>query len=134
MRATVLFPLLLWASSHVAQAEAEPDLLPAASHDLALTCLALWVVNLESEGAGPDPAAFAQQMVFFSRLIAQKATPDQAAGFDSRFAEELDHYRSLQAALDNPATRDEADMDLTGTGKMCWFSALMDRGGPYEGQ
>ena len=124
MRLTALIPLLFLATPLVAQTEAEFDLLPAVSHDLALTCLALWVTNLESDGAGINPAAFAQEMVFFSRLIAQKATPDEAASFDTRFAAQLDFYRTLRAALNNPATRDEADMDLTGTGKMCWFQAL----------
>lgn len=134
MRLTALIPLLFLATPLVAQTVAEPDPLPAASHDLAMTCLALWVTNLESEGAGLDPAGFAQEMVFFSRIIAQKATPEEAASFDSRFAAMVDFYRTQQAALGNPATRDEADMELTGTGKMCWFQALAAEGGPYEGQ
>jgi hypothetical protein len=134
MRLAVLIPLFLCATPLVAQTVAETDMLPAFSHDEAMTCLALWVTNLEREGAGLDPAGFAKEMVFFSRLIAQKATPEEAANFDTRFAEEVDLIRSWQAALDNPATREEADMDLTGTGKMCWFQALAAEGGPYEGQ
>lgn len=134
MRLTALIPLLFLATPLVAQTEAEVDVLPAVSHDLAMTCLALWVTNLETEGAGPNPADFAKEMVFFSRIIAHRATPEEAASFDSRFAEEVAYYRTLQAALDNPASRDEADMDLTGTAKMCWFQALAAEGGPYEGQ
>jgi hypothetical protein len=134
MRLTALVPLLFLATPLLAHTEAEMDLLPPFSHDQALTCLALWVVNLETDGAGLDPAGFAQEMVFFSRLITAKATPEEAVSFDARFAEELTVIRSLRAALDNPATREEADMDLTGTGKMCWFQALAAEGGPYEGR
>ncbi len=104
------------------------------SHDLALTCLALWVSDLENNGATSHPADKAKEMVFFSRLIAQKATADEATNFDTLFAEKLNFYRATQAAMDNPATRDEADMELTGSGKMCWFQVLVADGGPYEGQ
>ncbi len=131
---TALIPLVAAAAPLFAQTQAEEELLPGFSHDQAVTCLALWVVNLESEGPGLDPAGFAQEMVFFSRLIALKATPDQAAGFDARFAQEIQLIQSWEAALDNPATRDDADMELTGTAKMCWFQALAAEGGPYEGQ
>lgn len=134
MRLTALIPMLFLATPLVAHTEAELDLLPPVSHDLALTCLALWVTTLETEGMGLDPAGFAQEMVFFSRIIAQKATPEETASFDTRFAEQVDFYRTRQAELENPATREEADMDLTGTGKMCWFHALLAEGGPYEGR
>ena len=133
MRLTALIPLILCASPLAAQTEAEADLMPRGSHDLALTCLALWVSDLETS-PGIDTAAKAKEMVFFARLIAQKATAEEVANFDTLFAEKLDHYRKAQAALNNPATQEEADMDLTGTGKMCWFEILQDVGGPYEGQ
>jgi hypothetical protein len=134
MRLIALVPLLFLGAPLSAQTDAGSDLLPGFTHDQAMSCLALWVTNLESEGAGLDPASFAQEMVFFSRLIAQKATPEEAASFDTRFAEEVGFYRTRRADLGNPALRDEADMELTGTGKMCWFQALAAEGGPYEGQ
>lgn len=134
MRPAALFPLLLCATPLVAQTETVTDLLPGVSHDLAMSCLALWVSDLEVSGAGIDPAGKAKQLVFFSRLIAQKATAEEAASFDTRFAEELDFYRARRAELANAATRDEAEMELTGTGKMCWFQVLAAEGGPYEGQ
>ncbi len=133
MRLAALIPLILCVTPLAAQTEAEADLMPRGSHDLALTCLALWVSDLE---ANPDidTAAKAKEMVFFSRLIAQKATAEEVANFDTQFDEELDHYRKAQADLNNPATQEEADMDLTGTGKMCWFDILQDLGGLYAGQ
>jgi hypothetical protein len=134
MRLTFLLPFILCATPLVAQTEAEPEVLPTVSHGLAMTCLALWASDIEANSAGIDPAAKAKEMVFFARLIAQTATPEEAALFDSLFDEEMAYYRSLQAELNNPATRDEADMDLTGTGKMCWFQVLAAEGGPYEGQ
>ncbi len=134
MRLTALIPLIACATPIFAQTKAGTDHLPAVSHDLAMACLALWVSDLEVNGAGIDPAGKAKELVFFSRLIAQKATAEEAASFDTRFAREVDFYRTLQAALGDPATRDEADMDLTGTGKMCWFQALAAEGGPYEGE
>lgn len=134
MRLTHIFPFILCATSLVAQTKTDPEFFSQVSHGMAMTCLALWASDLEANGAGIDPAAKAKEMVFFSRLIAQKATPEEAARFDSLFDEEVAYYRTLQAALDDPETRDEADMDLTGTGKMCWFQALAAEGGPYEGQ
>jgi hypothetical protein len=134
MRLTALAPLLFLATPLLAHTEAESDLLPPFSHAEAMSCLALWVVNLESDEPTLDPAGFAQEMVFFSRLITARATPDEAASFDSRFAEEVDLIRSWQTALDNPATREEADLNLTYTGKMCWLHALTGEGGPYEGR
>jgi hypothetical protein len=133
MRLTALVPLLALATPLLAQTEAETDLMPGVSHDLALTCLALWVSELE---ASPETntADKVKEMVFFSRLIAQKATAEEAANFDTLFGETLDFYRATQAALDNPATREEADMELTGSGKMCWFQILQEEGGLYEGQ
>jgi hypothetical protein len=134
MRLTALAPLLFLATPLLAHTEAESDLLPPFSHDDAMACLALWAVNLEADGADLDPVSFAQEMVFFSRLITARATPEEAASFDSRFAEEVDLIRSWRAELDNPATREEADMNLTYTGKMCWFHALLGPGGPHEGR
>ena len=134
MRLTALFPLLLCATPLVAQTSDDTDLLTGVSHDLALTCLALWVSDLEDEGAGSNTADKAKEIVYFSRLIAQKATAAEAANFDTLFAEKLDFYRATQAAMDNPATREEADMEVTGSGKMCWFQVLVAEGGPYEGQ
>ena len=134
MRLTTLFPLLLCATPLVAQTEADMDLMPQVSHDLALTCLAYWVSDLEANGPGVNMEGTAKEIVFFSRLIAQKATANEAATFDTRFAEQLDFYRTTQAAMDNPETREEADMELTGSGKMCWFEILQGEGGPYEGQ
>lgn len=134
MRLTAVLPLIICAAPLAAWAEAETDLMPSVSHDLALTCLALWVSDLEDDGAASSPADKAKEMVFFSRLIAQKATAEEAADFDTLFAEKLNFYRATQAAMDNPATREEADMELTGSGKMCWFQVLVAEGGPYEGQ
>ena len=132
--APALVPLILCAAPALAQTAPDEGLLPGFSHDQAMSCLALWVTRLESEGPGLDPATVAQEMVFFARLVAQKSTPDEAATFDSRFAEMVAQFRAWQAALKDPATREEADMDLTETGKMCWFQALAAEGGPYEGQ
>jgi hypothetical protein len=134
MRLTTLIPLIFCATPLFAQTDVEADLMPQVSHDLALTCLAYWVSDLEANGPGANIEVTAKEMVFFSRLIAQKATADEAAAFDTRFAEQLDFYRKTQAAMDNPATREEADMELTGSGKMCWFEILQAEGGPYEGQ
>jgi hypothetical protein len=133
MRLTALVPLLALVTPLFAQTEAETELMPRVSHDLALTCLALWVSEVE---ASPDTniADKVKEMVFFSRLIAHKATAEEAANFDTLFGETLDFYRTTQAALDNPATREEADMELTGSGKMCWFQILQEEGGLYEGQ
>jgi hypothetical protein len=134
MRLTALVLLLALATPLAAQAEAESDPMPTVSHDLALTCLALWVSDLETDVAGTNLADKASEIVFFSRLIAQKATAEEVANFDTLFAEKLDFYRTTQAALNIPATREEADLELTGSGKMCWFQILQNEGGPYEGQ
>jgi hypothetical protein len=134
MRQTALVLLFALATPLAAQTEAESDLMPTVSHDLALTCLALWVSDLEADGAGTTLADKASEIVFFSRLIAQKATAEEAANFDTLFADKLDFYRRTQAAMNTPATREEADMELTGSGKMCWFQILQEEGGPYEGQ
>ncbi len=134
MRLTPLIPLVLCAAPLVAETHAETELMPRVSHELALRCLALWVSDLEANGPGVNIEGTAKEMVFFSRLVAQKATAAEAATFDTLFATELDFYRKTQAASDNPATREEADMELTGSGKMCWFQVLQEEGGPYEGQ
>lgn len=120
---------LLLALSTPAFAQTE-DLLPLFTHDEAITCMAYSVVEVEWNGLS-DPARFATQMVFFSRLIAAKATASDRAAFDARFAERLALMRGLHAEMDDPAKRDEADDILTGTGKMCWYQALAAEGGPF---
>lgn len=106
------------------------DPLPLFTHDDAVTCMAYAVVEVERNGAS-DPAGFATQMVFFSRLIAAKATASDRAAFDARLAERLALMRGLHAEMDDPAKREEADDILTGTGKMCWYQALAAEGGPF---
>lgn len=128
-RLAVLSFLTVIALTPGARAE---ELLPLFPHDDAVTCLAYTVAGFEHSGPDADPAKTAAEMVFFARLIAMKATAEDEAGFDARFAADLAHYRALQEALDDPARRDEADMDLTGTGKFCWFQALAADGGLYE--
>lgn len=129
MRATVLLAFALCA----AQTAGAEDLFPSLSHDDALTCMAYSVTDVERNGT-QDPARFAQEMVFWSRLIAMKATEADQAAFDSRFAEELAFYRDPKFEGDAPATPEEVDEILTGTAKMCWFQGLAAEGGPYEGE
>lgn len=129
MRATVLLPFALCAAQ-IAGAE---ERLPNFSHDDALTCMAYSVVDVELTGT-QDPAKFAQEMVFWSRLIAMKATEADQAAFETRFAETLAFFRDPKFEGDAPATPEEVDEILTGTAKMCWFEALAAEGGPYEGQ
>ena len=122
---------ILTASALTSAVRAE-DLLPLFLHDDAVTCMAYTVAAFEHSGPDADAAKTAAELVFFARLIAMKATPKDEADFDAGYAEKLAQYRSLEAALDDPARRDEADMDLTGTGKMCWYQALAAEGGLYE--
>jgi hypothetical protein len=128
-RLAVVSFLTVTALTQGARAE---ELLPLFLHDDAVTCLAYTVSDFENGGPDADPAKTAAEMVFFARLVAIKATPEDEAGFDARFAADLAHYRMLHQALDDPARRDEADMDLTGTAKFCWFQALAAEGGLYE--
>lgn len=122
---------LLLLSALPLQAEAI-DPLPGFDLGQAITCLAYTVANAEQNGPGPDPAALAQEMVFFSRLIAAKSSPEDHAAFDARFAEELAFYRNPSFEEGQPATPEEVDEILTGTGKMCWYEALAAEGGPFS--
>jgi hypothetical protein len=127
MRASVL----VLASALPLHAQAV-DPLPNFDLDASITCLAYAVNEIERT---PDTAASrAEWMVFFSRLIAAKSGPQDHAAFEARFAEELEALRNPMFDVNQPATPDEADEILTGTGKMCWFQALAAEGGPYEGQ
>ncbi|MFM7336033.1 MAG: hypothetical protein ACKO1H_16785 [Tabrizicola sp.] len=104
------------------------DPLPDFDLDSAITCLAYSAVDIEQN---PDAAVDrAEWMVFFSRLIAVKST--DAAAFEGRFAKEVAFYRAPSFEEGVPATPEEADEILTGTGKMCWFEALAAEGGPFS--
>lgn len=106
------------------------DPLPDFDLDSAITCLAYSAVDIEQN---PDAAADrAEWMVFFARLIAVKSTEADAAAFDARFAGELAFYRAPSFEEGVPATPEEVDEILTGTGKMCWFDALAAEGGPFH--
>jgi hypothetical protein len=108
------------------------DPLPNFSLDSAITCLAYTANEIERY---PDYAANrVEWMVFFSRLIAVKSTEADLAEFNALFAQELAALRNPMIDEGVPATPEEADEILTGTGKMCWFQALAAEGGPYEGQ
>jgi hypothetical protein len=105
------------------------DPLPGFDLDSAITCLAYSAVDIEQN---PDAAADrAEWMVFFARLIAVKSTGADAATFADRFAKELAFYRNPSFEEGVPATPEEVDEILTGTGKMCWFDALAAKGGPF---
>ncbi|WP_103255720.1 hypothetical protein [Tabrizicola aquatica] len=108
------------------------DPLPGFDLDSSITCLAYTANEIERN---PDYAANrVEWMVFFSRLIAVKSTEADLAEFNSLFAQELAMLRNPMIDDGVPATPEEADEILTGTGKMCWFQALAAEGGPYEGQ
>ena len=108
------------------------DPLPGFALDSAIVCLAFSVIEVEQN---PTYAATrAEWMVFFSRLIAAKSSPQDHIAFEARFAEALDALRHPMFDVNEPATAEQADEILTGTGKMCWFQALAAEGGPYEGQ
>ena len=127
MRAAVLLVL----SVLPLQAQAI-DPVPGFDLDSAITCLAYTAYEIERY---PDYAeSRVMWMVFFSRLIAVKSGPEDHAAFDARFAEALDALRNPMFDVNEPATPEEADEILTGTGKMCWFQALAAEGGPYQDQ
>lgn len=108
------------------------DPLPGFDLDQAITCLAYSTVDVEQNPAAA--AERAQWMVFFARLIAAKSTEADAAAFPGILARELDFYRAPSYEEGVPATPEEVDEILTGTGKMCWYDALAAEGGPfYEG-
>lgn len=106
------------------------DPLPDFDLDSAIACLAFSVADIEQN---PESAADrAEWMVFFSRLIAAKSTEADAEAFDDRFAKELAFYRAPSFEEGTPATPEEVDEILTGTGKMCWYDALAAEGGPFH--
>lgn len=105
------------------------DPLPGFELDSAITCLAYTAVDIEQNpAAAADRAAW---LVFFSRLIAVKSTDADAAAFDDRYAKDLAFYRAPYVEEGVPATPEEVDEILTGTGKMCWYDALAAEGGPF---
>ncbi|MBN8631863.1 MAG: hypothetical protein J0L76_13525 [Rhodobacterales bacterium] len=108
------------------------DPVPTFDLDSSITCLAYTLYEIERN---PDYAASrAEWLVFFSRLIEAKSGPEDRAAFKARFDEALESLRNPMFDVNEPATPEEADEILTGTGKMCWFQALAAEGGPYEGQ
>ena len=107
------------------------DPLPDFSLDGAITCLAFTISEIESDPEGKTAASRAEAIVFFSTLIAAKSTPATAETLGARFAEELRFFRAPSYEEGIPATPEEADEILTGTGKMCWYEALAAEGGPY---
>lgn len=124
LRATAL----LLATALPLQAQAV-DPLPDFSLDASITCLAFAVIEVETYPG--HAASRAEWMVFFSRLIAVKSTEADHAAFAAIFAEALESLRNPMIDVNLPATPEEADEILTGTGKMCWFQALAAEGGPY---
>jgi len=133
MRANAIAAAIALATLGLSQpAMAGPtDPLPGFDLGQAIACLAYRVADVELNGPGPDPAALATELVFFSRLIAIKSGSDDHAAFDAKFAEELAFYRNPSFEEGQVATPDEVDEILTGTGKMCWFEALAAEGGPF---
>jgi hypothetical protein len=107
------------------------DPLPDFSLDGAITCLAYAVSDIESDPKGQTAANRADWIVFFSTLIAAKSKPADAKSIGDRFAEELLFFRAPSYEPGAPATPEEVDEILTGTGKMCWYEALAAEGGPY---
>jgi hypothetical protein len=110
------------------------DPLPNFDLDSAITCLALAVAEVEGDTDGTIAADRADWIVFFSSLIAAKSTKADADAVGARFAEELLFLRNPSFEEGVPATPEEADDILTGTGKMCWFQALAAEGGPFADQ
>ena len=107
---------------------------PVPTFDLgsSITCLAYTVNEIERN---PDYAASsAESLVFFAHLIAVKSSAEDHAAFKARFAAALESLRHPMFDVNEPATPEEADEILTGTGKMCWFQALAAEGGPYADQ
>jgi hypothetical protein len=107
------------------------DPLPDFSLDAAISCLAFTISEIESDPEGKTAASRAEVVVFFSTLIAAKSTPADAKTLGDQFAEELRFFRAPSYEEGAPATPEEADEILTGTGKMCWFNALAAEGGPF---
>ncbi len=131
MRLIPLFPLILCATPLFAQTEMV-DPVPGFDLQSSILCLAFTVHEIESI---PDYAeSRADWLIFFSRLIMAKSSPEDNAAFPARFADALESLRNPMFDVNEPATPEEADEILTGTGKMCWFQALAAEGGPYEGQ
>jgi hypothetical protein len=122
---------LLLLSALPLQAEAV-DPVPSFDLQSSITCLAFAVHEIETNPS--SAASRAEWLVFFSRLIAAKSTPEDHATFERDYAEALNSLRNPMIDEGVPATPEEADEILTGTGKMCWFQALAAEGGPYEGQ
>lgn len=127
MRALILLVL----STLPLQAEAV-DPVPTFDLQSSILCLAFAVHEIESNPGYAESRA--EWLVFFSRLIAAKSGPEDHAAFESSYAQALDSLRNPMFDVDEPATPEQADEILTGTGKMCWFQALAAEGGPYEGQ
>lgn len=124
--APLVFSVL--AATGPAHAQA-PDPLPGFPLESAITCLAYTANEIERY---PDYAANrVEWMVFFSRLIAVKSSEADLAEFNSLFAIQLGLMRSPMIDDGVPATPEEVDEILTGTGKMCWFEALAAEGGPF---
>jgi hypothetical protein len=106
------------------------DPMPDFDLDSAITCLAYTVSEIESDPKGDIAVHRADWLVFFSGLIAAKSTPADAKTIGDRFAKELLFFRAPSYEEGVPATREEVDEILTGTGKMCWYQALAAEGGP----
>lgn len=105
---------------------------PVPTFDLggSITCLAYTLYEIEQNPGYATNRA--EWLVFFSRLIAAKSGPGDHAAFPARLAKELESLRNPMLDANQPATPEEADEILTGTGKMCWFQALAAEGGPYS--
>lgn len=122
--------LLLLSALPLAAETADP--VPTFDLDSSITCLAYAVNEI---GLSPEQAEHrVEWILFFSRLIEAKSGPEDRAAVSARFAQELAMLRNPMIDDGVPATPEEADEILTGTGKMCWFQALAAEGGPYEGQ
>lgn len=105
------------------------DPVPGFSLESSITCLAFAVAEIEKTPSYAEGRA--EWMVFFARLIAAKSTEADHAAFEARFNEALEYLRAPYFDEGIPATAEEVDEILTGTGKMCWFHALAAEGGPY---
>jgi hypothetical protein len=107
------------------------DPMPDFSLDAAISCLAYTVSAIERDPDGQIAAYRADWLVFFSGLIAAKTSPEELKSVGDQFAKELMFLRTPMIDEGIPATPEEADEILTGTGKMCWYQALAAEGGPY---
>jgi hypothetical protein len=108
------------------------DPVPGFDLESSITCMAYAVADIEQTPAYAESRA--EWLVFFARLIAAKSTEADHAAFAARFSEALEFMRNPYFEKGVPATPEEVEEILTGTGKMCWFQALAAEGGPYEGQ